>query len=134
MSPKNSYQTSTSRSFDETRQRVEEKAGLEGFRVLHVHDVRATLREKGFEIEPTVIVEVCNAAMASEALKLDPQSALMMPCKVVVEERKGQVILSTFLPEDLVEGEDLKALARKVGVKLVSLVDTSASVPSCCAI
>lgn len=134
MDPKFVYQTTTSRSFEETRKRLEEKAGLEGFRVLHVHDVRATLKEKGFEIDPTVIVEVCNSGLASEALGLDPLAALMMPCKVVVQEKAGEVTLSTFLPEAFVEGEPLKALANKVGVKLVSLVDNAASVPSCCRI
>jgi uncharacterized protein (DUF302 family) len=128
------YQTTTSRSFEDARKRVEEKAGVEGFRVLHVHDVQATLKEKGFEIEPTVIVEVCNASLASEAIALDPQSVLMMPCKVVVQEKAGEVILSTFLPEVLVEGNSLKALARRVGIKLVALVDSAASVPSCCQI
>lgn len=134
MDPNAVYKTSTSRTFEETRKRVEEKAGLEGFRVLHVHDVQATLKEKGFAADPTVILEVCNAGLASEALGLDPLSALMMPCKVVVQEKAGEVTLSTLLPESLVEGEPLKALARKVGVKLVSLVDAAAAVPSCCRI
>jgi len=127
------YQTQTLRSFSEVRKRVEEKAGLEGFRVLHVHDVQATLKEKGFEIEPTLILEICNAKMASEALALDSSAALMMPCKVVVQEKAGEVTISTSLPEALVEGEALKTLAHQVGVKLISLVDTVASSPSCCA-
>ena len=134
MNPNTVYKTSTSRSFEETRKRVEEKAGLEGFRILHIHDVQATLKEKGFATEPTVIIEVCNAGLASEALKLDPLSALIMPCKVVIQEKEGQVTLSTLLPEGLVEGEPLKSLAQKVGVKLVSLIDTAASAPFCCRI
>ena len=128
------YETTTSRPFAEARKRVEEKAGLENFRVLHVHDVQATLREKGFDVGPTVIVVVCNAKTAAEALQADPRSALLMPCKVVVQEKEGQVMLSTFLPESLVEGESLKNLARQVGTRLMSLVDTAAAVPSCCAL
>ena len=130
MEKNGTYSTETGRSFAETRKRVEEKAALEGFRVLHIHDVQATLREKGFEAEPTLVIEVCNAALASEALKLDPKAALSMPCKVVVQEIGGKVTLSTLLPEALVEGEALRAMARQVGVKLISLVDTAArSVP-----
>jgi len=128
------YKTSTSRTFDETLKRVQENAGLEGFRPLYVHDVRATLKEKGFDLEPTSIVEVCNAGLAFEALKLDPQAALAMPCKVVVEERAGEVTLYTLLPEGMVQGEALKALAQKVGFKLISLLDKAASTPSCCSI
>lgn len=129
-----SYSTETSRGFGEVKKRVEEKAGLEGFRVLHIHDVQATLREKGFETDPTVVIEVCNAGLAAEALGLDPAAALLMPCKVVVQEKEGRVTLSTLLPEAFVEGEALKILARKVGAKLMSLIDTAASTPSCCAI
>ena len=134
MEPKAYYETETLRPFGEARKRVEEKAGLEGFRVLHVHDVQATLGEKGFKVEPTVVVEVCNAGLASQALQKDARAALLMPCKVVVTERSGRVVLSTLLPEAQVEGEELKALAGQVGAKLVSLVDTAASSPSCCTI
>jgi uncharacterized protein (DUF302 family) len=128
------YSTATSRTFGEARRRVEEKAHLDGFRVLQVHDLQKTLKEKGFSVEPTVIVEVCNAALASEFLGLDPSAALLMPCKVVVEERAGNVTLSTLLPESMVEGDRLKTIARQLGVKLMSLVDTAASSPSCCRI
>lgn len=126
------YSVETLRPFGEARKRVEEKAPLEGFRVLHVHDVQATLRDKGFEIGPTAIVEVCNAGLASEALWLDPNAALLLPCKVVVQENGGRVTVSTFLPEVLVESPEMKSLAEKVGVKLISLVDTAATVHSCC--
>ena len=134
MNPESVYQTTTVRSFDETRKRLEEKAGLEGFRVLKVHDLKAALAEKGFPIEPASVVEVCNAGLASEALKLDPLAALLMPCRVVVQERNGEVFLSAILPESMVEGEALKSLARQAGTKLVSLIDTAASLPSCCRI
>jgi uncharacterized protein (DUF302 family) len=129
------HSTSTGWTFEEARKRVEEKAGQEGFRVLHVHDVQATLKEKGFTIDPTVIVEVCNAGLASQALGLDPRAALMMPCKVTIQEKGGEVVLSTLLPEAMVQGESLTALARQVGTKLVALVDSAARTPSnCCTI
>ena len=134
MGPNGVYSVETGRTFWEACKRVQEKAGLEGFRVLHLFDVQAALKEKGLESGPTVIVEVCNAALASEALRSDPKAALLLPCKVVVQEIGKKVVLSTLLPESLVEGGDLKALAQKVGVKLMSLIDTAASVPSCCRI
>ena len=36
------------RSFDDTVKAIEQKAAEKGFRVLHTHDVAATLAEKGF--------------------------------------------------------------------------------------
>lgn len=126
------YSVETLRSFAEALKRVEEKAYLEGFRVLHVHDIQAALKEKGFSIEPTAVVEVCNAGLAAETLQLDPDAALLLPCKVVVQEKWGRVTVSTLLPEALVEKPELKAIAQRVGAKLMSLVDTAASVPCCC--
>jgi uncharacterized protein (DUF302 family) len=134
MEKNGSYKVETSRSFEEACRRVEEKAPLEGFRVLKAHDMKANLGEKGYGIEPTLILEVCNAGLAHEALSLDPETVLLMPCSVVVRERAGKVTLAAFLPEALVEDPALRAVAHRVGERLLSLVDTAASSPSCCGI
>ncbi len=128
------YSTSTTRSFEEVCERVKSKAGLDGFKVLQVHDMQTSLRKMGFEIERTVIVEVCNPALASEALSLETHTALLMPCRVVVQEEKGLVILSTHMPENLLGNIVLKETAHKIWERLLSLIDTAASTPSCCKI
>jgi uncharacterized protein (DUF302 family) len=132
MNPKNGYFLPSALGFGEALRRVEEGAAAEGFRVLKVHDVQAMLREKGFQADPTVIVEVCHAALASQALALDPEAALMMPCKVVLQEKGGKVTVSTLLPEAAVKGKAMEALVEKAEVKLKSLVDSAAgrSVPA----
>ncbi len=56
---------------------VEQKTSEKGFRVLHTHDVAATLAEKGFTREPLAIIEICNARYANEALNKDLSVALM---------------------------------------------------------
>jgi hypothetical protein len=40
------------RSFDDTVKAIEQKAAEKGFRVLHTHDIAATLAEKGFLRKP----------------------------------------------------------------------------------
>jgi uncharacterized protein (DUF302 family) len=69
-----------------------------GFRVLAVHDVAATLAEKGFEREPVSIVEICNARHASAVLEADPKIGLMLPCPIMVYEADGHVLISTMRP------------------------------------
>lgn len=47
----------TDKAFEEAVSAIERKAGEKGFRVLHTHDVAATLGEKGFPREPLKIIE-----------------------------------------------------------------------------
>ena len=57
--------------FEQAVSAIEAKAAEKGFRVLHTHDVAATLAEKGFPREPLKIVEICNAKYASQVLNRD---------------------------------------------------------------
>lgn len=79
----------TTKSFDEAVRAVEQITAAKGFRVLHVHDVAATLAEKGFPREPLKIIEICNAKYAHEVLQKDIGTALMLPCPIVVYARDG---------------------------------------------
>lgn len=88
--------------FDEAVAAVEAKAAEMGFRVLHTHDVAATLAEKGFPREPLKIVEVCNARIASEALEKDAEIAVMLPCPISVYVQDGKTHISTMLPSAMV--------------------------------
>jgi uncharacterized protein (DUF302 family) len=88
----------TAKSFDAAVTAVEQKAVENGFRVLHTHDVAATLAEKGFPRPPLKIVEVCNAKYASQILNKDIRIALMLPCPITVFVEQDQVRISTFLP------------------------------------
>src|ERR1035441_5531082 len=84
------YTVKTSKSFDEAVSAVEQNTAANGFRVLHTHDVAATLAEKGFQREPLKIVEVCNAKYANEVLQKDITTALMLPCPITVYERSEE--------------------------------------------
>ena len=65
--------------------RVKEALKQEGFGVLSEIDVAKTLREKiGVEMPPKVILGACNPRFAHEALKVEPNLALLLPCNVVV--------------------------------------------------
>jgi uncharacterized protein (DUF302 family) len=97
------YTTETKKSFDAAVQAVEAKSAEKGFRVLHTHDVAATLAEKGFPREPLKIVEVCNARYASEVLKKDVKIALMLPCPISVYTEGGKTYISTMLPTTLAD-------------------------------
>jgi len=78
------YTVSTKKSFNEAVRSVEEETKKAGFRVLHIHDVAATLAEKNFQIEPFKIIEICNAKSAYAVLQADIKIGLCLPCKINV--------------------------------------------------
>lgn len=97
------YTVETSKSFEVAVQAIEQKTAEKGFRVLHTHDVSATLAEKGFPRDPLKIIEICNARYASEVLRKDVNIALMLPCPVAVYTQAEKTFISTMLPSTLVE-------------------------------
>jgi len=95
------YTVATDKPFDEVVSAIEKKAAENNFRVLHTHDVAATLAEKGFPREPLKIVEICNAKYADQVLKKDVKISLMLPCPISVYEEHGKTQISTLLPSSI---------------------------------
>jgi uncharacterized protein (DUF302 family) len=92
------YTVTTKKSFDEAVTSVERETKTAGFRVLHVHNVTATLAEKEFEIAPFKIIEVCNAKSAYTVLKADIKIGLCLPCKINVYVKDGKTYISGMRP------------------------------------
>ncbi|HEY5601042.1 MAG TPA: DUF302 domain-containing protein [Patescibacteria group bacterium] len=101
------YTVITTKSFEEAVKAVEQETKTAGFKVLYVHDVTTTLKEKSFEIEPFKIIEICNAKSAYTVLQADIKIGLCLPCKINVYKKDGRtyisgmrpVILSQFFPD-----------------------------------
>ena len=91
------------KSFQEAVTAIEKKSAEKSFRVLHTHDVAATLAEKGFPREPLKIIEICNAKYASEVLKKDVKLSLMLPCPISVYVQGGKTYISAMLPSSIVD-------------------------------
>ncbi|MCX8009631.1 MAG: DUF302 domain-containing protein [Ignavibacteria bacterium] len=122
------YTIETNKSFKEVIQSLQEKVAANGFRVLHIHDVQQTLKEKGFDIDAYSIVEVCNAKFANEVLKLNKEFGVMMPCKINVYSEAGKVKLTMMKPLDMVKKfgiDGLDELASNVEVILKKIMDES---------
>jgi uncharacterized protein (DUF302 family) len=124
------YTVSTSKTYDEAVSAVTERAEANGFRVQFVHDVAATLAEKGFAREPVTIIEVCNAKYASQVLASDVKIGLMLPCPVMVYEQDGEIFISTMRPS-LIGGffpdAGIDDVAAQVEIVLVRIIDEAAS-------
>ncbi len=120
------YTVETRKKFDDAVSAIEKISAEKGFRVLHTHDVAATLAEKGFPREPLKIVEVCNARYASEVLKKDVKIALMLPCPISVYTAGGKTFISTMLPTvlaDFYPNAEIAGVAAEVEKAVLGIVN-----------
>jgi uncharacterized protein (DUF302 family) len=87
-------------SFEGALASVTEALKGEGFGVLTQIDVQETLRQKlGAEMARYRILGACNPPFAHQALQINPEAGLMMPCNVAVyESASGQVVVSAVDP------------------------------------
>lgn len=92
------YTVTTEKPFDETVKTVEQETKKAGFRVPYIHNVTATLAEKGFQLEPFKIIEICNAKSAYTALHADMKIGLCLPCKINVYQKDGKTFISGMRP------------------------------------
>lgn len=97
------YTVTTKKTFGQAVKAIEEETKKAGFRVLYIHDVTTTLKEKGFTIEPFKIIEVCNAKSAYTMLQADMKIGLMMPCKINVYQKTGKTYISGMRPLALLQ-------------------------------
>ena len=120
------YTKTTGKPFDEVVKAVEEEAMKRSFRTLHIHNVQATLAEKGFEIPPYSIVEVCNAGFAYRAISAYSPIGMMLPCRIVVFEEEGVtkvMLMKPSLMSDIMPDADLGTLPQDVEEILKQVVD-----------
>jgi len=94
----------------------------QGFGVLTEIDVAATLKAKlGVDRPALKILGACNPAFAHQALELDPSTALVLPCNVVLEPgTDGGTRISIVDPRELMPDPAFAALADAAATKLTA--------------
>lgn len=124
------YTVKSTKAFDDAVKAVEERCVANGFRVQHIHDVQATLRSKGLEMEPLKIIEVCDAPHAHAVLSKDILVSLMMPCKINVYSRNGETYISGLRPTMLAQffpEANLQEVAQEVDAIVRRVIDEAAA-------
>jgi len=90
-----------------------------GFGVLTRIDVADTLKKKiDYDKAPYVILGACNPKVASQALEMEEELGLLLPCNVIVyESSSGETVISVIEPEamlSVVGRDDMNILAGEV--------------------
>ena len=96
---------------------IREALADRGFGVLTEIDVAATMKAKlDLDIPPYRILGACNPHLASNALELEPDVGLLLPCNVVVYADGDDTVVAALDPEtmvDVTENADLAGVARE---------------------
>ncbi|WP_433664621.1 DUF302 domain-containing protein [Nocardia sp. CA-128927] len=112
--------------FDRTVSIVRNALTEQGFGVLTEIDVRATLRAKlGCEMEDYLILGACNPALAREALDIDRQVGLLMPCNVVIRADADSVVVEAADPDRMLGADDrpeLRPIAQDARTRLAAVL------------
>ncbi len=124
-----SYNTKTSKEFDQIIADLIDNLKEIGFGVLGILDFKEIFEKKGIEFKKNYkLLEVCNPNAAKNVLDTDPDLGLLLPCTIAVYQKDGQNIISLARPTALlsiVSNDNLQKLSKDIEMDLISVIDKS---------
>lgn len=100
------------------------------FGILHTYNIAQILASKGQNLdEECHVFEVCNPKIAKQILDKDMSLASVLPCRISVYTKQGQVKIGMALPakhvQHLSNVPGLSALIETVEQQLIGIIDQS---------
>lgn len=98
---------------DDVVSRVKASLKEQGFGILSEIDVAKTLKEKlNVDRDAYLILGACNPQFAHEALAIEEQLGLLLPCNVTVRRKDGKTLISAIDARAMMAVVDSAALNR----------------------
>jgi uncharacterized protein (DUF302 family) len=114
--------------FEEAVQKVTNELMKEGFGVLTTIDVKETLKKKlDVDFNKYLILGACYPQFAYEALLVEEQIGLLMPCNVIIYEKEGKTIVAGFNPMTIsyISANDkLRELSARLNEKMYKVIES----------
>ncbi len=112
----------TELSPEEAEAKIRDALAQEGFGILTEIDVAATMKNKlDLDLDPYRILGACNPQLAHQALSVEQNIGLLLPCNVIVYQRdEGSTIqvLEPNLMAELTDNPDLEEIAKDARARL----------------
>lgn len=82
--------------FDQTIVAIEKSAADNQWGIPFKYDLQATLKGKGFDVQPVNVISLCKPAFANEVLSDNNERLVsaLLPCRVAVYEKDGKTYVS----------------------------------------
>lgn len=83
--------------FDTTVSTLVEKIEQANWKVQAIHDMKRSLKNKGYDVQPATVVELCNPDIAYKILSKSDERVFssMMPCRISIYEKSdGKTYIS----------------------------------------
>jgi uncharacterized protein (DUF302 family) len=122
------YIVDSDKPFDQASADLEAAVKRNGFGVLHIHDLGATLRGKGVAFDKECrVFEICNPGQAAKVLAADMRLNMALPCRISVYTEGGKTKLGLIRPEQMLsalcDDPALTQIAKEVETDTIRMID-----------
>lgn len=122
------YIVETDKPFEQAAADLESAVVRNGFGVLHIHDLGATLRSKGVPFEEQCkVFEVCNPKQAAKVMSTDMRLNMALPCRISVFTDTGKTSIGLIKPLEMLSALSQEAalieVAKEVERITIQMVD-----------
>ncbi len=122
------YIVDSDKSPDDAASALEDAVKRHNFGVLHIHDLKATLKGKGIDFPNECrIFEVCNPQQAAAVLGVSMALNMALPCRISVYQEDGQTKIGMIRPAamlaQLSADPGLKTIAEQVEAETIAMID-----------
>jgi uncharacterized protein (DUF302 family) len=129
--PVTSYYSSATvkADFDATIEKVKATLKEQGFNVVSEINMQEKLKKgANKDIPRYMILGACNPEGAFQAVQLEPNIGVMLPCNVIVRETgKGEIVIAAVNPMVTMKSagnDDLKPLAEEISARLTKVINS----------
>lgn len=121
------YKKSVTLGYTEAIAKVKDELKKEGFGVLTEIDVKQTLKTKlNVDFDDYIILGACNPPLAYQALTVERDIGVLLPCNVIIYVQGGKTFISAVLPTvqlSKVGNPKLLPIAEQVESRLKKVMD-----------
>lgn len=122
------YVVETKKDVETAARDLEEAVKRNKFGVLHIHNLKQTLKEKGIDFPNACkILEVCNPQQANKVLTTNMAVNMALPCRISVYQEGGKTKIGMIRPTALLgifpNAAELKAVAEEVEQQTIRMID-----------